>query len=89
MKQPHLLGLHKVGHLAIIIGAAHIEACTCPLRAEARDNTGFGLLMTSVDGADLHSTTHQPQQPVITVHTIMLQMQMQGLIPDLIQQNMQ
>lgn len=70
----HLFSLHKVGHLSIIVCSSDIESSAGSLRAEAGEDAGLGLFVTCVDGPDLHTTTHQPQQPVVTVYTIMFQM---------------
>lgn len=77
----HLFSLHKVGHLSIIICSSHIESSAGSLRAEAGEDAGLGLFVTRIDGPDLHTATHQPQQPVITVYAIMFQMQVQRLVP--------
>lgn len=77
----HLFGLHKVGHLSIIICSSDVESCAGSLWAEAGEDAGLGLSVPCIDGPYLHTPTHQPQQPVITVYSIVFQVQVQRLVP--------
>lgn len=77
----HLFSLNKVGHLSIIISSPNIEACASSLWAEAGEDAGLGLFVSCIYGADLHATTHQPQQPVVAVHAVVFQVQVQRLVP--------
>ena len=76
-----LLRLNEVGHLAVVVGAAHVEAGAGTLRAEAGDDAGLGLFVAGVDGPDLHAAAHQPQQPVLAVDAVVLQVQVKRLVP--------
>lgn len=76
LHKSYLLSLDEVGHLAVIIGPADVEACASPLGAQPGDDAGLGLLVPRVDGADLHAAAHQAQQPVVTVHPIVFQVEM-------------
>lgn len=67
----YLFSLHKVGHLSVIICSSDIKSCASSLRAEAGEDAGLGLFMPCIDGPDFHTAAHQPQQPVITVYSIM------------------
>lgn len=78
----HLLSLHKVGHLPVVVGSPDVEARAGALGAEAGEDAGLGLFVARVDGPDLHAAAHQPQQPVVTVHSVVLQVQVQRLVPD-------
>lgn len=77
----YLFSLNKVGHLSIIVCSSDVETCTGSLWAEAGEDAGLGLFVSCIDGPDLHATTHQPQQPVVTVHSIVFQVQVQRLVP--------
>lgn len=77
----HLFSLHKVGHLSVVICSSDIESRAGSLGAEAGEDAGLGLFVPCVDGPDLHTTTHQPQQPVITVDSVVFQVQVQRLVP--------
>ena len=71
----YLLRLDEVGHVAIVVDAARVEARASPLRAEAGDEAGLALVLRCIDGADLHPTTHHLQQPVSSGDVEALQMQ--------------
>lgn len=77
----HLFSLHKVGHLSVVICSSDIEPRAGPLRAEAGEDAGLSLLVSCVDGPDLHTTAHQPQQPIVTVHSIVFKMEVERLVP--------
>lgn len=77
----HLFSLDEVGHLSIIVCSSDIESCAGSLRAETGEDAGLGLFMPRVDGPDLHTTTHQSQKPIVTVHSIVFQVQVQRLVP--------
>lgn len=77
----HLFCLHKVGHLSVVICSSDVESRAGSLWAEAGEDAGLGLFVSCIDGPDLHTTAHQPQQPVITVHSVVLQVQVQRLVP--------
>lgn len=72
-----LLCLHKVGHVAIIVHTTGEEASTCAFTADARDETGLGLLVGGIYCADGHHPTDDFQQPVMTVHLVLPQRHMQ------------
>lgn len=67
--------------MAIIIGAAHIKPGPGSLTAEAGNDASLGLLVSGINSPNLDPPTHQAQEPVVTVHPIVLQVQMQRLIP--------
>ena len=67
--------------MTIIVRPADIEPGPGPLTAQPGDEAGLGLLVGSVDGPDLHSPAHETQQPVLTAHTVVLEVQVQRLIP--------
>jgi hypothetical protein len=73
----YLLCLHKVGHVAIIVHTTGEEASTCAFTADARDETGLGLLVGGIYCADGHHPTDDFQQPVMTVHLVLPQRHMQ------------
>ncbi len=77
----HLFCLDKIGHLSIIVCSTDVESRASSLWAEAGEDAGLGLFVPCIDGPDLHSTTHQPQQPVITVYSVVFQVQVQRLVP--------
>lgn len=77
----HLFSLHKVGHLSIIICSPDVESCASSLWAESGEDAGFGLFVSCINGPDLYTSTHQPKQPVITVHPIVFQVQVKRLVP--------
>lgn len=77
----HLFRFHKIRHLAVVISSTDIESCAGSLRAEAGEDAGFGLFVSCINGADLYTSAHQPQQPVVTVNSIVFEVQMQRLVP--------
>lgn len=69
----HLLGLHEVGHMAIVIHATGLEASASALTADARDETGLGLLVRGIHCADGHHAADDLQQPVTAAHLVLPQ----------------
>lgn len=63
--------------MSIIIDPSDVEADTSPLAADAGDEAGFGLLVGSINGADVHDSTHHLQQPVGAVHLVVFEGHMQ------------
>ena len=49
-----LLRLHEVGHVAVVVHAAGVEASAGALAADAGDEAGLGLLVRGVHRADGH-----------------------------------
>lgn len=49
-----LLCLHEVGHVAIVVHTAGVEASASALAADAGDEAGLGLLVRGVHRADGH-----------------------------------
>lgn len=73
----YLLCLHKVGHVAIVVHTTGEEASTCTFTADARDETGLGLLVGGIYCADGHHPTNDFQQPVMAAHLVLPQRHMQ------------
>lgn len=81
LRESHLLGFDKVGHLAVVVGPADVETRAGSLRAQPGDDAGLGLLVACINGAYLHAATHEAQQPVVTVHPVVFQVEVEGLVP--------
>lgn len=76
-----LLCLHEVGHVAVVVHAAGVEASAGTLAADAGDEAGLGLLVRGVHRADGHHPADDLQQPVTAVHLVLPQRHMQQLVP--------
>ena len=67
--------------MAVVVGAAYVEARAGALAAEAGDEARLGLLVAGVDGAYLHAAAHDLQQPLTRVHVIPLQVKVKRAVP--------
>lgn len=76
-----LLRLHEVGHVAIVVDTAGVEASAGACAADARDEAGLGLLVRGVDRADGHHPADDLQQPVAAAHLVLPQGHVQQLVP--------
>lgn len=76
-----LLRLHEVGHVAVVVHAAGVEASAGALAADAGDEAGLGLLVGGVHGADGHHAADDLQQPVAAAHLVLPQGHVQQLVP--------
>lgn len=81
IKPWYLLRFYKIGDVAIVVGAPDIEPGPGALAAQPGDEAGLGLLVSRVDGPDLDAPTHEAQQPVGTAHAVVLEVQVQRLVP--------
>jgi len=71
----------EVCDVSEVVDAAHVEPSTSSLAAESRYQTRLRLSLRDVDRTYLDATAHHFQQPLITVHVVMFQMQVQRSIP--------
>ena len=76
-----LLRLHEVGHVAVVVHAAGVEAGAGTLAADAGDEAGLGLLVRGIHRADGHHPADDLQQPVTAVHLVLPQGHVQQLVP--------
>ena len=76
-----LLRLHEVGHVAVVVHAAGVEASAGTLAADAGDEAGLGLLVRGIHRADGHHPADDLQQPVTAVHLVLPQGHVQQLVP--------
>lgn len=67
--------------MTIIVRSPDVKPGARSLAAQPGDEASLGLFVSGVNCPDLHSPTHEAQQPVITAHTVVLEMQVQRLVP--------
>lgn len=76
-----LLSLHEVGHVAIVVHTAGVEASAGALAADAGHEADLGLLVRGVHRADGHHAADDLQQPVAAAHLVLPQGHVQQLVP--------
>ena len=80
-REDHLLGLDEVGHVAVVVDAAAIEARADALAAQPREQARLTRLRQRDHLLDLHTAAYDLEQPLVGVHVEAAKGQVQVEVP--------
>ena len=78
---PYLFRFHEIGHISVVVRAAHLESRPGTVAVEARNDARSRLVLRHVQRLDLHTAADDFNQPFVAGNAETLQIKMQSAIP--------